>query len=201
MLVPIFTHGTYENTIKAIESGKIKYPGYCWIVDCGQYGFINKNNQLEIIGIPELTGTLENKIILSSLDDGLYQVKGQHKITADHATTFDSSSFIMVVVQTIDGMKKVSRITSDEIVRYDIGEDLSVTEAAYITKAYLDDKGYVTEDYVDAKIVAMEQIILADVEAALPSMIEPLVYPVVEEVVDRMIQPEDNSKIDELFNN
>lgn len=199
MLAPIFTHGTLENTKKAMQEGKIKYPAYCWCTDVSQYGFINKHNELEFIGIPELTGTLENKIILSSLDDGLYQVKGQHKITADHATTFDSSSFILVVVQTTAEGKKVRRITADELTTYTIGEDLSVTANEVATKDYLDEKGYATEDYVDAKIAAMEQIILADVEAALPSMIEPLVYPVVEEVVDRMIQPEDDQNIRDLF--
>lgn len=201
MLAPIFTHGTYENTIKAIQEGKIKYPSYCWITDKEQYGFLNKQNELETIGIPCLTGTIQNPIILSTLNDGLYQVKGQHKITASHTTTFDSSSFIMVVVQTIGGIKKVARIASDEVVRYEIGDDLSVTQDAYVTESFLKDNEYVTEDYVDDKIAAMEAIILADVEAALPDMLAPIVRPVVDEEIDRMIQPEDNQNIEDLFNN
>lgn len=199
MLAPIFTHGTYANTIKAIEEGKIKYPAYLWISDRGQYGFLNKQNQLEVIGIPELTGTLENKIILSSLYDGLYQVRGQHKITADHPTTFDSSSYILVVVQTVGGVKKVTRISSDELIRYTINEDLSVTEEAYITQSYLDEKGYATEDFIDEKIAAMEAVIMADIEAALPDMLEPILRPVVEDVVDQTIQSEDDENIRELF--
>lgn len=201
MLAPIFTHGTLENTQKAIREGKIKYPAYCWCTDVAQYGFLNKNNELEVIGIPELTGTIENKIILSALNDGIYQVRGQHKITADHPTTFDSSSFIIAVVQTIDGVKKVARIASDEVIRYEIGEDLSVTEDAYITQSYLKDNEYTTEDFVDEKIAAMESIILEDVEAALPDMIAPIVRPVVDEEIDRMIQAEDNQNIEDLFNN
>lgn len=201
MLAPIFTHGTYANTIKAIQEGKIKYPSYCWITDKGQYGFLNKQNQLEVIGIPELTGTIQNKIILASLDDGLYQVKGQYKITDDHPTTFDSTSFILVVVQTIGGVKKVRRIDAESLTAYTINDDLSVTEDEVATKDYLDEKGYVTTDYVDAKIAALEEIILEDVEAALPDMIAPLVRPVVDEEIDRMIQPEDNRNIEDLFNN
>lgn len=201
MLAPIFTHGTYENTIKAIQEGKIKYPAYLWISDRGEYGFLNKQNQLEVIGIPELTGTLGNAIILSALNDGVYQVRGLHKITADHVTTFDTASFIIVVVQTIDGKKKIARIASDEIVRYVVEEDLSVTEESYITEAYLKDNEYVTEDYVDDKIAAMEAIVLADVEAALPDMIAPIVRPVIDEEIDRMIQPEDDEDIRRLFEN
>lgn len=199
MLAPIFTHGTYANTIKAIEEGKIKYPAYLWISDRGQYGFLNKQNQLEVIGIPELTGTLENKIILSSLYDGLYQVRGQHKITADHPTTFDSSSPILVVVQTIGGVKKVRRITADEVIGYTINEDLSVETNPVATEDFLRDEGYAKEDYVDEKIAAMEAVIMADVEAALPDMLEPILRPVVEDVVDQTIQSESDENIRELF--
>ena len=195
MLAPIFTHGTYANTIKAIQEGKIKYPGYCWIVDTSQYGFINKNNELEMIGIPELTGTLENKIILSSLYDGLYQVKGQHTITADYPTTFDCGSPILVVVQTIGGLKKVVRIASDELIRYTINEDLSVTEEAYITQSYLDEKGYATEDYLDERIAVLK----SELEDEIEILVEPVVRPMVEEIIDREIQPEDDNNIRDLF--
>lgn len=195
MLAPIFTHGTYANTIKAIAEGKIKYPGYCWIVDTSQYGFINKNNELEMIGIPELTGTLENKIILSSLYDGLYQIKGQHTITADYPTTFDCSSPILVVVQTIGGIKKVRRITADELSAYTINEDLTVSVDEVATKDYLDDKGYTTEEQLDEKIAVLK----AELEDEIEILVEPVVRPMVEEIIDREIQPEDDENIRDLF--
>lgn len=197
MLAPIFTHGTYANTVKAIEEGKIKYPAYLWISDKGQYGFLNKQNQLEVIGIPELTGTIQNKIILSTLDDGLYQVRGQHKITADHPTTYDSSSFILVVVQTINEGKKVTRIASDEVVRYEIGDDLSVTEDAYVTESYLKDNEYVTDEYVDDKI----EILKHELEDEIEELVEPVVQPMVEDIINREIQPEDDENIRNLFDN
>lgn len=199
MLAPIFTHGTYANTVKAIQEGKIKYPGYCWIVDTGQYGFINKYNELEIIGIPQLTGTLENEIILNILKDGIYQVKGQHRITANDPTVYLSTSFIYCIVQTIDGKKKIKRITADEIIDYVIEEDLSVTRDAIVTESYLKSKGYADEEYVDRKIAAMEAIIMEDVETALPEMMAPIVRPVVEEVMDETIQEIDDEDIKDLF--
>ena len=195
MLAPIFTHGTYENTVKAIADGKIKYPAYLWISNRGQYGFLNKQNQLEVIGIPELTGTIENKIILSSLDDGLYQVKGQHKITADHPTTFDSASFILVVVQTIGGGKKVTRISSDEVVRYVIEEDLSVTEDAYVTESYLKDHDYATEEYLDVKI----EVLKHELEDEIEELVTPVVEPLVRQIIDEEIQEESDENIEKLF--
>lgn len=199
MVLPIFTHGTYEKTIKAIEDGRIKYPGYCWITDRSQYGFINKDNQLEVIGIPELTGTLGNEIILSSLNDGLYQVKGRHKITAEHITTFDCSSNIIVIIQTIDGIKKIRRITTDEIVTYTIGEDLSVAENEVATKDYLEQHDYITEPEVDSKIAIMKAEIESEIDSKIEEAIVNKVRPIVEDVVDESIQSEDNDNIRSLF--
>ena len=197
MLTPIFTHGTYANTIKAIQDGKLKYPAYCWCTDTAQYGFLNKQNQLEVIGIPELVGTIQNPIILSSLNDGIYQVKGQHKITASHVTTFDSGAFIFVLVQTTDDGKKVSRIASDEVVRYHILDDLSVTEEAYITSAYLEEHGYVTEADVDVKIA----ILKAEIEGEIEELVIPLIEPIVDRLIDEKILPEDDEDIRALFDN
>jgi hypothetical protein len=104
-----------------------------------------------------------------------------------------------VVVQTIGGVKKVRRITADELTVYTIGEDLSVEENEVATKDYLDEHGYATEEFVDDKIAAMEAVIMADVEAALPDMLEPILRPVVEDVVDQTIQSEDDENIRELF--
>ena len=199
MLAPIFTHGTYANTIKAIQEGKIKYPCYCWITDTEQYGFLNKNNELEVIGIPELTGTPENELILSALQDGIYQIRGQHKITADDPTVYFSMTPVIGLIQTIDGKKKIKRITADEIMDYVIEEDLSVTRDVIVTESYLKSKGYADEEYVDRKIAAMEAVILEEVETALPEMITPIVRPVVEQVVDETVQDIDEDDIDDLF--
>lgn len=195
MKTPIFAHGTYDKVLVAIEKGTIKYPAYVWIDDQDTYSFLNKDGELEICGIPKIVGTLEKAVILSSLDDGLYEVRGQHKITADHPTTFDSSGFILVVVQTIGGVKKVRRITADELTVYTIGEDLSVEENEVATKEYLDDKGYTTEEQLDDKIAVLK----AELEDEIEVLVEPVVRPLVEEIIDREIQPENDDRIRELF--
>lgn len=197
MLVPIFTHGTYANTIKAIQEGKLKYPAYCWCTDTAQYGFLNKQNELEVIGIPELVGTIQNPIILSTLDDGIYQVKGQHKITASHITTYDSGAFIFVLVQTTDNGKKVSRIASDEVTKYHIFDDLSVESESYVTDAYLSEHKYATEEYLDEKI----EILKHEIEDEISDLIEPVLRPMVEDIIDESIQSEDDANIRQLFDN
>ena len=126
----------------------------------------------------------------------MYQVKGQHKITANHPTTFDCDSFILVVVQTIDGIKKIRRITADELTTYTIGEDLSVEADEVATKDYLDDKGYATEEYLDDKIAVLK----AELEDEIEELVRPVVRPMVEEIIDETILPEDDDNIRDLFN-
>lgn len=195
MKYPTFAHGHMANIEKAIAEGRIQYPSYIWCTDQDVYCFLNKDGELEKCGIPQLTGTLDNQLILSSLDDGLYEIKGQHKITADYPTTFDTASFILVVIQTIDGKKKIRRITANDLTTYTIEEDLSVTADEVATKDYLDDNGYVTDDYVDTKIAVLKQ----ELEDEIEDLVRPVVRPMVEEIIDEDIQPEDDDSIRELF--
>lgn len=195
MLAPIFTHGTYENTIKAIQEGKIKYPSYLWISDRQQYGFLNKHNQLEVIGIPEFTGTLDNVLILSTFNDGLYQIKGVHKITAEDETVFSSGSNILVVIQTIDGVKKIRRITADDLSVYTINPDLSVSVETVATDTYLEEHGYATEGYVDNKI----EVLKLEIENEIEELVTPIIRPIVEQIIDEEIIPESDENIEELF--
>ena len=195
MLAPIFTHGTYANTIKAIREGKIKYPSYCWLTDVQQYGFLNKNNELETISIPLLDGTAENEIILSLLKDGLYQIKGQHKITANDKTVYYSMSPILCVVQTLEGKKKVKRITADEICNYTVEEDLSVTRDTVATQEWIKGQGYADEAYIDYKFEILKQ----QLENEIEDLVEPVVYPMVTSIIDAEIQNIPDDDIEELF--
>lgn len=195
MLTPIFTHGTYANTIKAIEEGKIKYPAYCWCRDTQQYGFLNKDNELEVIGIPELTGTQENEIILSLLNDGLYQIKGQHKITANDETTYYSMSNILCVVQTIDGQKKVKRITADTIEDCVVDENLEVTRETVATKEWIQAQGYADEAYIDYKMEILKQ----ELEDEIEELVRPVVYPMVTQIINEEVTSVPIEDIEELF--
>lgn len=190
MKYPIFAHGTLASVKKAIESGKIKYPAYCWIDDQDTYSFLNKNGELEICGIPKKSGSLDNILILSELDDGIYEISGQHKITDFSETIFQDSS-VIVLIKTTDNIKKIRRITADDFSTYIIdGETISVDTVA--TQSYLDEKGYVNEETIDEKMAALEVSIKNDISASLPSLIEP--------ILDEMIQSEDDENIRGLFN-
>lgn len=199
MLTPVFTHGTYDNTIIAIQEGKVRYPAYCWVTDRGQYGFLNRNNELEIIGIPEFTGTLDNQIIIANLNDGIYQIKGEHKITENDITTFSTSTFIIYLVQTINGVKKIKRITSDEIIDYVVESGGSLVVDAVVTESYLKDHGYADTAYIDAKMAVLEEEMRQYVDESIDEAIAGKVEPIVRQVVDEEIQDVPSEDIEDLF--
>lgn len=190
-LIPTFAHGTLEQIERAIAQGKLEYPSYCWIDDTDQYAFLNKYGELERGGIPKITGTLENEIVLSNLPDGVYQVKGQHRVSTYDPTVFLSASYVICIVMTIDGFKKVKRITADEVTDYVVEDDVVTSRDSIVTESYLRENGYANTAYVDAKIAALKVEIEHD--------IEPLVEPVVEKYIDENIQGIGEEKIEALF--
>ena len=207
MKTPMFAHGTYSKVKEAIEKGILKYPSYVWIDDYDQYSFLNKDGELEKCGVPKLYGSQDAIIILSALDDGIYEVSGVHKITSEHETTFLSSSPDLYVIQTINGKKKIKRITADIITDYVIEEDLSVTEDFIVTESYLKEQGYADEAYIDTKMVALKEELESEIydyvdraiEEAIAGQVEPIVEDVVDRQIDEKIQDVNDELIRDLF--
>ena len=115
MKAPVFAYGTMESLVKAVEKGKIKYPAYVWLKDTYQYAFVNKQKGIEVVGLPKLIGTLEKQIILSELDGGVYEIKGQYKITENGETVYLSASYVIAIIKQTDEGAKVRLITADNI--------------------------------------------------------------------------------------
>ena len=152
MLTPIFSHGTYANTLEAIADGRIRYPAYCWLTDVEEYGFLNSNNELETIGIPCFEGAQDAPIVLSDLQDGIYQVKGYQKISPSDITTLNNDSYIFVIIETENEVQKIRRITADDLSTYTVQNDTVTNVDATVTESYLDLHEYVTQDVVDEKM-------------------------------------------------
>lgn len=145
-------------------------------------GSWDKSDINDLLPIVQKNGEIGNELILSSLDDGLYAVTGEHRITADSYPIYSSSSNIIVIVQTINEKKVIRRITADELTTYKI-ENGVITTNEVATKEYLEQAGYATEDYVDAQLEVLE----AELKTEL------------EDYIDENIQPVDNSDIQDLF--
>lgn len=185
MKAPVFAYSTLDALNVAIAKGKIQYPTYCWLTDTAQYAFVNKKNEVEIAGLPKLTGTLDKEIILSNLKDGVYEVKGQHKIAESAETVYLSASYIIAIVASDGDLKKVRRITVDDVEDFIVdSEGSSEKTSSYVTTDYLAEHGYITETQIDDKIAALKTametemkdyvdgIINEQIEALLPAALE-----------------------------
>lgn len=196
---PVFAYGTYANLQAAIEKGKIKYPTYCWLHDRLQYAFVNKDGDIELVGIPKLIGTLDNELILSELKDGVYLIKGQHRITETSEPVFLAASYIIAIVATSGLTKKVRRITVDDIEDYDVTGGIITKNTKTVTVEYLEENHYVTEGYVDRAMEALRITLEAEMKEYVDSIIAEQVAAILPEELDKILQPYTLDDIRDLF--
>lgn len=105
-------------------------------------------------GIPQIIGTTEKPIVISSLEPGLYRVLGTYKISPNtKTTTFTSIDHIVFVSDDEDVNIKI--ITDSDITDYIVSEDEVAFIDKYATREYVEDN-YATIVYVDNKIAALE---------------------------------------------
>ena len=153
--------------------------------------------------IINLIGDLDNPIIIDKLDVGIYNVKGQYKISNLIETIYLSASSVLIVVEKDGNDIYIKHITTDKIADFFISDN-SVTSHEYITDQYLKDNNYVTADYVDNKIAALEQSINEDIEKYIADIVDKQFSSMLDEKIDakidEKIQPVDNSKVQSLFN-
>ena len=152
--------------------------------------------------IINLIGDLDNPIIIDKLDAGIYNIKGQYKISNLIETIYLSASSVIVMVEKDGGVTHIKHITTDQIIDFFISDN-SVTSHEYITDQYLKDNNYVTADYVDNKIAALEQSINEDIEKYISDIVDKQFSSMLDEKIDakidEKIQPVDNSQVQSLF--
>ncbi len=199
MKAPVFAYGSLEKLQEAVARGRIKYPTYCWVYDTSQYAFVNKEGAIEIAGLPKLTGTLDKQIILADLQDGVYEIKGQHKVTESDSTVYLSASYIIVIIASKDNKKRIRRITADNISDYVVENGVATKSSEYVTSDYLTEHNYVTEGYVDTKIEAMKISIEAELKDYVDSIIADQVAALVPEIVDEYVGTVPEDDIHDLF--
>lgn len=197
---PVFAHGSRAKILEAIGNGRFKYPTYFWIDDGDQYAFLNKQGELEITGVPRLTGTLDNQIILSDLANGIYLIAGQHKITEEDATVYLAASFILCIIQEMNGIKKIRRLTAGDIDSYEVKDGSIITTDHLATTSYLEEQGYASETYVDTKLAALKIAIEEEITQEILDTIPDLVDARVDARVAETIHQYQDSDIEEIFN-
>ena len=152
--------------------------------------------------IVNLVGTLDEPIMVSELDNGLYRIKGQYKISDLEETVYLSASDVICTVSKDTKGIVIKCITSDNITDYLITSS-DISKNSYITNQYLKDNNYTTTSYVDTKIEALELSIQEDMRAYVQGIIEDVFGESLDEIIDNRIseniQSMDSTQIQNLF--
>lgn len=152
--------------------------------------------------IVNLIGTLDKPIMVSELDNGIYRIKGQYKISDLEETIYLSASDILMTVSKNNQNIEIKKITSDDITDYIITNS-DISKNTYITEQYLKDNNYVTTAYVDIKIEALELSIKEDmrgyVQEAITEVFGEELDKKIEDKIDEKIVPMSDSQIRNLF--
>ena len=153
--------------------------------------------------IINLVGTSDNPIIVSDLNDGIYNIKGQYIISDLIETIYLSASNVIFTVRKNDNKISIKSITSNNISDFCISNG-SISSQEYITNQYLKDNNYVTADYVDIKIQALQQSIEDDMKQYISTIIDKQLGNVldekIEEKINEAIEPVESTDINSLFN-
>ena len=156
--------------------------------------------------IENLVGTLDEPIIITELNSGIYKIKGQYKISDDYGTVFLSSDGDLFLIEKTNTENRIKRITKDTIQDF-IVSDSDIVKRTYITDDYLTDCGYTTTEYVDSKVLALEESIRADIESYVEQTVEDVITQRIDVIIDERldvklderIQATTNEEIEELF--
>lgn len=189
---------TYKGQIVSILNGD-KYTAYIVNQDPNGVYFATalsaENIDYNTLGnrpIENLVGTLDTLIMISTLDTGMYKVKGQYKISATDITTYLSTDGDLFIIEVSATEKFIKRFTKDTIQDYVIS-DSSVKKKVYVTDKYLIDNGYSTTAYVDSKLVAFEETIKQDIRTYVEQTVEDVITEKVDEIIDERL----DAKLDE----
>lgn len=142
--------------------------------------------------IENLVGTLDTPIMISSLDTGMYKVKGQYKISATDITTYLSTDGDLFIIGKSDTENIIKRFTKDTIQDYVISDN-GIEKTTYVTDKYLLDNGYSTTTYVDSKLAAFEESIKQDIRTYVEQTVEDVITEKVDEIIDERL----DAKLDE----
>ena len=152
--------------------------------------------------IINLVGTVGKPIMVSELDDGIYRIKGQYKISDLEETIYLSASYIIITVSKNNQNIEIKKITSDNITDY-IVTNSNISKNTYVTEQYLKDNNYTTTSYVDTKIEALELSIKEDmrgyVQEAITEVFGEELDKKIDDRIDEKIIPMSDSQIRNLF--
>lgn len=203
------TPDSYEGQIVAILANG-KYTGYIvnknkdnkyYVSPLSESGEIDYNT-LGNRPITNKIGTLDNPITVENLENGIYRIKGQYKLSSNAVTIYLSTLDNIFLVRKESEQTYIKKISATDITDYTINSDGSTSASTIPTAKML--KDYATKNYVEERIAALDFITKGEVESFVTQTVTDILNSqldiLVEEKVQDIYSPSEKSDIDTLFN-
>lgn len=148
--------------------------------------------------IEQISGNIENPVILADQDTGLYKVEGAFKISDGLLTIFQSyNGDLISVTHYNDQTTGVKHITSSSITDYLVNNNGEVIDKQeYITKQWIISQGYVTESYIDNKLEAMNIITRNEAMQYIQALVQEGIQEGIQENVNQIFDDTFNTRFD-----
>ena len=108
------------------------------------------NNKLFDVPIVNLIGTLTVPVKISSLDDGIYKVKGQCIIGGNNTTVQSSADDVLYLVShdADTSSTTITKMQGKSITLYFIQQDGEYTTDRYVTESWINEQNFASADSV-----------------------------------------------------
>lgn len=199
---------TYEGQIVSILING-KYEGYIVNKNTDDIFYVSPLSEVSEIDydtlgnkpIINLTGTLDKKIIIDTLNDGTYYIDGIYKISDKEETMYSSAVKNIFLVQHENDKVYIKKISAIGITDFTVTDSVTISET--LTIEYLKENGYVTSDYVDSRISALNYITREEAEVYITEVIDntlsDLIDQKIDQKLDEKIQPLSDEQVYDLF--
>lgn len=191
-IVSIFTNEKYEGYVV-----NKSYNNKFYVTPLSQSSVEIDYNTLGNRPIINLTGTLDNKVIVDELDSGTYYIDGIYKISSKEDAQYASAVKNIFLVERIDEKVYIKKLSAVGITDFTVAD--TVSRSKVVTIDYLKENGYITSDYVDARISELDYITKEEAEAYISEIIANTIDDLVDKKIDEKIQPLSNEQVYGLF--
>lgn len=123
-------------------------------------------NKLSDKPIENLIGSLNAPVYISSLEDGIYKIKGQYIISQSKATIQSSADDILFFVShnpEINSKMTIAKLQGTSIVLYFLETDGTYRTDKYVTENWITEQNYISADEAKKTIILTIQETIEDI--------------------------------------
>lgn len=154
-------------------------------------------NKLSDKPIENLIGSLNAPVYISSLEDGIYKIKGQYIISQSNPTVQSSAEDVLFFISHDSELEKkmtITKMQGTSIVLYFLQTDGTYRTDKYITENWITDQNYMSAD-------AAKEFITKTIQESVADVIDQQLDEKLDSALDKKIGGISTEELTNIFNN